>query len=332
MVNKTGYFVISLDFELMWGVRDNVTKQTYGQHILGVQTVIPKLLSCFHKYQINATFATVGFLFIKDKNELFSSLPATLPNYKELRLSPYGSYLEQEIGTNDLDDKYHYGLPLLQLIQQSPGQEIATHTFSHYYCLEEGQTIEDFKNDLQSALHISKRRNINIESIIFPRNQVNQSYLKICSDAGITCYRDNEKSWIYDARNSKNERYYRRLIRIMDAYLNLSGHHCYSSQYMSRSIPYNIASSRFLRPYSKRLKWLEWLRLKRITNSMTHAAKNNLTYHLWWHPHNFGINQDENFAFLEKVLKHYQELNVKYSFTSITMKDLSKELSDAKNK
>jgi hypothetical protein len=56
---------------------------------------------------------------------------------------------------------------------------------------------------------------------------------------------------------------------------------------------------------------------------MTYAAKNNLTYHLWWHPHNFGMDQDENFIFLEKILTHFQFLNTKYNFQSYTMSSLA---------
>jgi hypothetical protein len=59
---------------------------------------------------------------------------------------------------------------------------------------------------------------------------------------------------------------------------------------------------------------------------MTHAAQHNLTYHLWWHPHNFGVNQDENFAFLEKILEHYVVLRNKYNFQSVTMTNLAKQL------
>jgi hypothetical protein len=70
------------------------------------------------------------------------------------------------------------------------------------------------------------------------------------------------------------------------------------------------------------------LRLFRIKTGLTYAAKNNLTYHLWWHPHNFGVNTDENFAFLENILKHYQFLNKKYNFQSYTMSDLAKQLTN----
>jgi hypothetical protein len=59
---------------------------------------------------------------------------------------------------------------------------------------------------------------------------------------------------------------------------------------------------------------------------MTYAAKNNLVYHLWWHPHNFGVNLDQNIIMLNKILLHYKNLNKKYNFESITMSDLSNKL------
>ncbi|MBS1497334.1 MAG: polysaccharide deacetylase family protein [Bacteroidetes bacterium] len=325
-MKDTGKFVVSLDFELMWGVRDLVTTQTYGQHLLGVQQALPGILSAFSKYQIKGTFATVGFLFFQNKNELLQHLPASIPAYAEKILSPYGDYLQQDIGQNEEDDPYHFGLHLIQLIQNTPGQEIGTHTFSHYYCLENGQTETNFRDDLKAAIDIAQKRGIKITSIIFPRNQVNDSYLNTCKEFGIIAYRNNQKSWIYHARSGKQESLVRRAVRLLDAYVNISGHHCYTHQYMGKCLPVNIPGSRFLRPYTNRLRWLENLRLNRIKKSMTYAAKNNLMYHLWWHPHNFGINQAFNFAFLEKILEHYLYLNNKYAFTSYTMSELAQEI------
>ena len=56
-----GKFVISLDFELMWGVRDKKDKTNYGEHIKGVHNVIPRLLVIFKKYKIKATFTGIHF-------------------------------------------------------------------------------------------------------------------------------------------------------------------------------------------------------------------------------------------------------------------------------
>lgn len=329
-MKEAGKLVVSLDLELMWGVRDLVTTATYGQHISGVHTALPEILRYFEIYKVKGTFAAVGFLFFQSKQELLGGLPMMNPQYNDCNLSPYGNYIDTMVGTSLEEDLYHFGAHLIEQIKNTPGQEVGTHTFSHYYCLEPGQNIEEFKHDLDAALATAQKRGMQITSIIFPRNQVNESYLQVCENAGIITYRSNEESWIYRARNAKEETLLRRAFRLLDAYVNISGHHCYTNEYMNKGAMVNIPASRFLRPYSQKLNWLESLRIKRIKDSMTYAAKHNLTYHLWWHPHNFGINQAENFRFLAKILQHYLYLNEQYNFTSITMSELAKELKKRK--
>ena len=84
-----GAFVISLDFELFWGVRDKRTIVNYGANIMGVRRAIPAMLDLFAQRQIACTWATVGFLFCADKDELTASFPNLLPRYSDPRLSPY---------------------------------------------------------------------------------------------------------------------------------------------------------------------------------------------------------------------------------------------------
>lgn len=326
---NNGKFVISLDFELMWGVRDKLTVQQYGNNILGVWQAIPKMLVAFEKHNINATFAIVGFLFFDNKKELCQSFPTQLPNYTNTKLSPYTNYL-CTIAKTELEDKYHFAPALINEIKKQNNHEIGTHTFSHYYCLEEGQTIKDFEADIVASKMVASKYNINITSLIFPRNQFNESYLEVCKNNGIICYRGNEQSWLYKAKNSTDESLFRRAFRLIDAYINLSGHNCYDDDFLHNGFPINIASSRFLRPYISKLKILDGFRLQRIKSGMTNAAINNLMYHLWWHPHNFGINQFENFLFLEKILLHYNYLNKKYGFESITMNNLANQILENK--
>ncbi len=322
---NSGKFIISLDLELFWGMRDQRTIEQYGENIKGVHKAIPRLLAVFNKHQVKATFATVGFLFFEDKAELLNNLPKKQPGYLNKNLSPYSRHFDI-IGKDAEADPYHFAPHLIRLIHNYPEQEIGTHTFSHYYCLEEGQTKEEFKADIESALKIAVKYGIQVTSLVFPRNQFNDEYLQVCQKLGIICYRGNEDSWLYKARNGKKESLVRRALRLVDAYINISGHNCYSDTYLKNKIPVNIPSSRFLRPYSKKLKAFDKLRLNRIHSGMTHAAKNNLTYHLWWHPHNFGINQDENFTFLEKILQHYTKLNAQFNFQSYTMTELAKAI------
>jgi hypothetical protein len=322
---KSGYFVISLDYEKMWGVRDSQTKKSYGKNILGVKSAINEMLKCFRCYNVNVTFAIVGFLFHDTKDEILNNIPNLIPGYKNKKLSPYPT-IQIELGNDEQDDPYFFGSSCIGDIRQFSNHEIATHTYCHYYCMEEGQNKKQFEQDLNKAFEVAHMKGITFKSIIFPRNQTNEEYLDICKKYGIESYRGNEKGVIYNSKSCENETVLLKIIRYIDSYFNLTGYHCYEINEIIKSDPFNIPSSRFLRPYSSKLFLLEKFKLLRIKNAMTFAAKNNLVYHLWWHPHNFGVNLNQNLTTLNKILIHYHYLNVKYNFESITMSELSSKI------
>ena len=218
-----GAFVISLDFELYWGLRDKRTIEEYRENLDGVRNAVEKMLEMFTRYGIHATWATVGLIYFKNTAELKQHLPEIQPEYKNESLSPY-KYLKR---TENIDNHYHFAPDLIERIRNTPGQEIGTHTFSHYYCLEEGQTAESFKADMQAAIKIAADRGIKTDSLVFPRNQWNPEYLSILDELGIKCYRGCENSWLHKAVNQQGESKLRRALRLMDAYVNLTGHHTY---------------------------------------------------------------------------------------------------------
>jgi peptidoglycan/xylan/chitin deacetylase (PgdA/CDA1 family) len=321
MGNDTGHkgaLVISIDYELLWGVWDVTTRQKYGAQIIGVKEVIPALLAAFKNYNIKATFATVGFLFAENKEALNGFIPDKKPAYSK---PAYNVYIDEfaTIGNDEKDDPYHFGYSLFEMIKHSP-HELSTHTFSHYFCLEEGQTTEEFDADIKAAIKIAKTKDIELCSLVFPRNQINELYLPVLAANGIKVYRGNPESWIYKPRKFSAEVPFIRLCRLLDTYFPVSGYNTFSVN-KNAGIPVNVPASRFLKPYNKNLAWLEKLKLKRIMNEMTYAAKNNELYHLWWHPHNFGVNIKENMENLTILLKHYQLLQAKYGFASVTMKE-----------
>jgi len=313
-----GYLIISLDFELCWGVRDHRTISDYGENILGGRDAIKQILSLFLKYGIHATFATVGLLFFSEKHVLMNNLPLLKPNYKDPRLTPYGATMES-LGESETEDPYHFGASLIREILATPGQEIGSHTFSHYYCMEEGQTLEQFSADLDQAIGVAKAWGISPKSIVFPRNQWRQEHLDVCHRKGLLAYRGTETNWIYWPRKRRDDNMLFRGLRLLDSYINIGGHQVYPPPVCSSGCLVNLPASRFLRPWSRRLAWLEKLRLHRIKKSMTVAAEQGKVFHLWWHPHNFGKNTEQNLIFLESVLKCYKALEERLQFRSVNM-------------
>lgn len=293
-----GIFTISLDFELFWGVRDHRSLENYGQNIARVHEVVPALLNLFKRYDVHCTWATVGFLFHANKEELMEKWPAVLPDYAHKEYDPY-PYLQ----ANPLEEKYHFAPHLIRLINETPGQELGTHTYCHFYTLEKDTTPEQFRADLVKAIEVAHEKGMPLRSIIFPRNQYGPVHISICEELGIKVFRGNESAAAYRPLSREEENQFRRAIRLADAYINLTGHHIHDLPKPAPII--NVPASRFLRPWSPTLSFIDSLRFNRIRKSLHQAARYGKIFHLWWHPHNFGSYTGENLQFLERILMEY---------------------------
>jgi hypothetical protein len=323
MMTNNGRFIISLDYELYWGVRDLLPLAYYREHMSQEREIVPKLLELFDQNKIYSTWAVVGFMFAETFEELANGLPDLKPGYKNAKLSPYPYLASAKLGDGASEDPDHFSCDLIKAISRTKYQRVATHTFSHYYCLEEGQTREQFREDLSAAIRIAKNKNVKIESIVFPRNQCNPAYIGVLKELGIRSYRGNPSHWIHRSGYSDRDFFLKRALRLLDTYINLSGHNSFSMAAMRAIEPVNLQASHFLRPYSRKLHVLEPLRLRRILSSMTYAAKHGLIYHLWSHPYNFSRDEEKNMGAMKRIISHYHMLHRKYGMQSTNMEELS---------
>lgn len=320
-VEHGGALVISLDFELHWGVRDRVgATGPYRANLLGARLAVLEMLDIFEEFGVAATWATVGFLFARNKSELERFTPRIPPHYHQQSLDPYG----EAIGETEKDDPLHYAPSLLEKIRRSPGQEIASHTFSHYYCLEPGQTREMFEADLDSAVSIAREHGIRLRSVVFPRNQWNPAYADILVRKGITAYRGNARGWMYRSTSRNGQTHGRRALRLLDSYVSLSGPNLISWEEVPQSGGVaDVRASAFLRPYNPRLSMFDHIRLARIEAAMETAARTQSIFHLWWHPHNFGRYLPQNLQFLRQILKAFVRARNEWGMKSLTMSEVA---------
>lgn len=321
MRNVHGAMVISLDFELYWGVRHMPSLRSYIQNLMGVRAAIPAILNLFKEYGIHATWATVGFLFFERKEQLLRDAPARRPHYSNRNLVAYDDL--PSASEYESFDSIFAAPAVIRMIGETDNQEIATHSFSHYYCLEQGADIESFRADLQAAERAARSMNFEVTSLVFPKNQERGDFLGACAEAGITAYRGNPSSWLYRASADADQTPVRRLGRLVDAYVPLSGDNCSEWPMASDGMPIRIAASRYLRPYSPSLRFFEPLRLARIKRGLTAAAKKAQLYHLWWHPHDFGRHLAENVKALKATLDHYRVLQGTYGMESLNMAEVA---------
>lgn len=312
----TAKFIISLDFELFWGVSDTQTVADYGRNVLGEWQAIPRLLALFRRHGIRVTWATVGMIMCQNYDHWCSTRPAVLPGYERARVSPYRmDALVREHA------KLFFARPLVEQIMQTEGQEIATHTYSHFYCNEPGATPEQFAADLACARAVAADLGIGFRSLVFPRNQIVERFLAVLPAAGIQVYRGNADHWLYRNGDAVAGGLAGRLVRFADACLPLSGQRTARQQLHEGLV--NLPASLFLYPRSTRRGALSAMRLHRLKRTMTLAAQTASVFHLWWHPHNVGVNTDENLAQLGDIFRHFQFLADKYGMQSHAMGDFS---------
>ncbi|RAW01289.1 polysaccharide deacetylase family protein [Pseudochryseolinea flava] len=328
-----GIFTISLDFELHWGGfekwplnRDpNAPGIDYKTYFHNTRKVIPEMLELFQQHEVHVTWATVGMLFHRSKNELLANAPLRRPQYKVEQLSAYHYIYTKGIGANESDDPFHFAPSLIQKIINTPYQEIATHTFAHFYCNEEGQTVEDFREDLKAAQRIANTYGKQLKSLVFPRNQFNDQYLKVCLEEGITSVRSNPLDWFWIIKSTERESMWKRLNRGLDAYFSIGKKNTYKLDAIEvrPGYPACIPASRLLRPYSPKELILNQFKIARIKSEMTRAASNGEAYHLWWHPHNFGLYPTQSIAALKDILNHYAYCKKNLNMQSLSMGELA---------
>jgi peptidoglycan/xylan/chitin deacetylase (PgdA/CDA1 family) len=318
----SGYFVISLDFELAWGLFDHPDIYQRQKVFLNTIEVVPRILESTVEYQVNITWAVVGMLMLEDWDvwDAFRrSIKDKLPRYVNRKLDPFDF---GDSARKKMDKRCFFAPELVKAISQIDGQELGTHTFSHYYCLEQGQTKEHFETDLTLAINAAKSFNCCPTSLVFPRNQFQKEYLRASRDKGITAVRTNPDVfyWRHPKRKSLSDK----VLRTADAYLPFRFKGYSWNQILEKEGVLLQPASRFLRPHSQS-KIANILRLKRVKSEMSHAAKNGLIYHLWWHPHNFGRNPDYSLETFDEILKHYRFLRKEFGFESKNMGQISQE-------
>lgn len=317
-----GSFIISLDFELHWGGPEKWDISKRREYFLNTRAVVPEILSLFQEYGIRATWATVGFLFSDHRDELISFFPDKKPHYKNDKLNYYQLFTRGEVGENEKTDPFHFGKELIHKIIKTSGQEVGSHTFCHYYCNEEGQTAETFSSDLRATQNIaSVNFDLELQSLVLPRNQFNPEYLKIMTNQGYGVVRSNPDVWFWKRPFPGFA-----LVRAVDTLVPVSKRLSFKKKDIKTTDGIVLLpASRFFRPYIKKEKFIQKLKLRRIKNEMTRAAKKKEHYHLWWHPHNFGDYPKENLEQLRIILDHYLDLNNKYGFASRDMRSFLME-------
>ena len=313
--------VISLDFELHWGIRDHADRTTAAYaDLTPSRQVVSELSARFEERAVKATWATVGMLFAETRDQVEAVRPTRRPAYRRPELVPYA----EPIGESEDIDPQHLAGSLVRMLAALPGQEVASHTFSHFYCLEDGQSEDEFRADLAAAQAIAGSLGLTLTSLVLPRNQWNPQYADAVLDAGFTCIRGPQPSFGHRAQAQEGHGALERAGRLVDTYAGLSPPPTTGwAEVLRPSRLCDVPASAFLRPYTPGRRRLEPLRLHRLRSGMRDAARRGRIFHLWWHPQNFARHPHESYALLDQLLDEFDRLSHSDGLRSLTMRDVA---------
>ena len=299
--------VLSLDFELRWGVHDvyGLDRDAYRENLEGEREVTPLLLKLFVSHGIRSTWAAVGAIGCDNWDDYFRRAPAH-PQYLNSAF-----VVKPEYADMDPDGLLHFAPGLMKAILQTEGQELATHTFSHLFLREKGVTRDDAENDLAAAmrLHLERFHSAPV-SLVFPRNQ--PAFIDVVRDSSIKIWRGNARAWYYDCEDSEHNGLLPRALKLIDAF----------DPFTKRAAPLEgdmNRASMFLRLNLPGPAW--GLHVKRIEAELN-ALRENEIFHLWFHPHNVGKHRARRLSRVQQIAELIADRQAKGTLQSCAMRDL----------
>jgi peptidoglycan/xylan/chitin deacetylase (PgdA/CDA1 family) len=265
-----GLFILSLDTEIAWG--------TYGAAIArhahafdNYRLLMRRLLDMLDSYQIPATFAVVGHLFLERDDP--RAVPLRCPDHP---------------------DWYHAPDVIKAIRSACMTHEIGTHTFSHMFTSEVRK--ETWEAELQICARLHEEHKLDLRSIVYPRNQV--AYADRLSHYGIIAYRGMEQKWYRQPSGLRG-----RLLSYLDYLLALPPVTYDPATLRQGDKLVNLPASQFLMSYDGLRGWIPTAaRVHQAKLGIEPAVRRGHLYHLWFHPFNLGSSQ-KMFDALEQILR-----------------------------
>ncbi|MTI66926.1 MAG: hypothetical protein FH753_10045 [Firmicutes bacterium] len=296
MVLKKGVFTLSLDTELSWGTVDKSNKRIKNKfYYENTREVIYSLLNLMEKYNISATWAIVGHLFL-EREELINSLNENDIRFKNISL--------------------WYGRNIIKKIKSSKVyQEIGCHSFSHMLFTDKDIKKDILTKEIKRCIDEANKMGIKLESFIFPRNKV--GYINELIKGGFETFRGIEPNW-YSSYNPL----LKKGLHIIDQVLAISPPVNTPKQ---QGGILNIPASMLYLPMNGFRRYVPLKsRILKSKKGIKRAISEKKVFHLWFHPYNIATNKEKLLYGLEVIFKEVDKERKKGNIEVKTMGEVNK--------
>jgi peptidoglycan/xylan/chitin deacetylase (PgdA/CDA1 family) len=313
----TSIFTLSLDLELIWGTIDRHGIDDF-RHICEVERaeVIDRLLELLAEFEVPATWAIVGHLFLARCSPVGALKHPEIVHPKHSWVT--GDWFDHDPGGDESTAPLFFGRSLIQKIRSCRvAQEIGSHSFSHVIFGDPGCSRSTAESELRESVRVARDLGIELRSFIFPRNSI--GYLDIFPDYGFTCFRADPPS-IAGPPNSQLAR----LIRLVE--MLTASRPPVGLPELTSSGMWNIPASMIYVPMHGMRRFLPMsLRVRRAIRGLQHAEEEKKIFHLWFHPTNLADGIESMFSGLRQIFQHAANLRAEGRMAFRSMGQIAEE-------
>jgi hypothetical protein len=324
---KRGVFIISLDLELAWGLFDlwgssdtNVPRSCYDRYLQTREVVIDALLRLFHGYQVSATWAIVGHLFLDHCEATDGVKHPDMPRPTHGWFK-HDWYAWDPASTVERDPAW-YGRDIVEKIMAAePPQDIGCHSFSHVIFGDKGCSAQVAEAEIAKCVALAQEMGINPKSFVFPRNQ--EGHYQTLKNYGFSCYRTAQPGWVNILRGQAQ-----RWAKFCNDMLGLSP----PCAVVEEKLPglWSISASAYYRPAHGGANIIPMRsRVRQSIKGITKAIDTGGIFHLCLHPSGLGLKTEPLIGGLERILQYADRKRKEGKLDLLSMAQLAEPLKTA---
>jgi hypothetical protein len=320
-----GAFVFVVDVELAWGCMECVRiDEKRLAAVAKVREILQPLFKLLRDYEISATWAVLGHLFLDScecKGRPHPEMPR--PNYSWFE----GDWYKYDPCSNIREAPLWYGKDIVEEItrfaQESPvDQEIGCHSFSHVFFGDPGCDEKLAAAEIDKTLELMTGFGIRPEFFAFPLGSV--GHLAVLKGRGFTAFFSGVPQLIKGASLGRAapgafQKYVSSFIELSSNLLLLSPPVC-----IPEKVPYGLWNVRGSLCFNKkRFLPLDFVVL-RAKKGIERAIKEKGCFYLYTHLENFGLDSIALLRGFEEVLSFVDERRKEGKLEVLTVSGLVK--------
>lgn len=316
---EKGIFVVSLDFELIWGTLDLPSHRRFMSLCrIERDEVLGRLLDLFAEFKVSATWCTVGHLFL---DRCGGGCGRRHPEL--IRSSAWDAIrLDRDPGTSEQHAPVFYGRKLVEQIRDCRvPQEIGSHSFSHVLFGDSACSRATAESELEAVVSAAKQLGMELRSFAFPRNRI--GHTELLKKYGFTSYRSQDDNWY---GTIAKRRWFHRAGHLAD--ILTAGAPPAVVPYWDPNGIWAIPSSMLYTPsYGIRKLIPVGLRVARAQKGLRAAVRERRIFHLWLHPTDLVERKEAMLSGLRRIFEKAAEMRAAGDIEVLTMGALAARLS-----